>query len=91
MIDKGDMACDPRGLIFEAYRIDGITIEDCRAIFFDWALGVPPQDDTVAHVRDLLDRYGTSEHPMTQVLEEGLQALNRPKGRKGGRRARVTD
>jgi len=35
---KGD-ARDPRGLIREAYKIDGITASQCRSIFLDWALG----------------------------------------------------
>jgi len=38
MVFKGNLSIDPRGLIFESYRIDGITIEECRMIFLDWAL-----------------------------------------------------
>ena len=34
MVFKGNLSIDPRGLIFESYRIDGITIEECRMIFF---------------------------------------------------------
>ena len=30
---KGD-ALDPKGLIFEAYRIDGITVAECRLEFY---------------------------------------------------------
>ena len=37
---KGDEN-DPKGLIFEAYRIDGITLPECRTIFLDWALSLP--------------------------------------------------
>mgnify|MGYP000087492773 CR=1 FL=1 len=40
---KGD-ALDPKGLIEESYKIDGIVAPECRSIFLDWALsyqGVP--------------------------------------------------
>lgn len=89
MLYKGDMDCDPRGLIYEAYRIEDITPEDCRSIFFDWALGVPAGEDSKQYVKDLLERYGAQNHPMTAVLEEGLRAMEQPKGRRGGRKARV--
>ena len=38
-----DMA-DPKGLIREAFRIDGITASECRSIFVDWALSVQADD-----------------------------------------------
>ncbi|MGB1096749.1 MAG: hypothetical protein ACPG09_09845, partial [Paracoccaceae bacterium] len=41
---KGDEN-DPKGLISEAYNIDGITAGECRSIFLDWALGVPIEDE----------------------------------------------
>ncbi|MEM0976703.1 MAG: hypothetical protein AAGJ34_04130 [Pseudomonadota bacterium] len=88
MIYKGEVACDPRGLIFEAYRIEGITQEDCRTIFFDWALGVPDGEDAAAHVATLLSHYGQAGHPMTSVLEEGLQVYHRAPKRRGGRKSR---
>ena len=34
---KGD-ALDRKGLIEEAYKVDGITAAECRSIFLDWAL-----------------------------------------------------
>ena len=37
---KGDEN-DPKGLISEAYNIDGITAGECRSIFLDWALAFP--------------------------------------------------
>ena len=33
-------ADDPKGLIREAYRIDGIGAGECRSIFMDWALSI---------------------------------------------------
>ncbi|MGR3540372.1 MAG: hypothetical protein ACU0BS_02955 [Hasllibacter sp.] len=79
---------DPKGLIREAYRIEGIGKPECRSIFLDWALSV---DATPAAIAAMLERHGGDEgaggHPMTEVLREGLEAA--PKGRRGGRAARV--
>ena len=81
---------DPRGLIREAYVIEGIGEAECRSIFLDWAIGVPSGEDARAHIATLLDRYGTGEpdHPMTRVLRDGLGQWDRT-GRRGGRRGRI--
>ena len=86
---KGD-DLDPKGLIYESYRIEGITPEECRSIFMDWALGTPLDADNAALIRQLLDRYAQAnpDHPMTKVLEEGLTGTS--KGRRGGRAARMS-
>lgn len=83
---------DPRNLIREAYRIDGITIWDCRTIFLDWALGQKNSADTRAEVAALLAHYGPDwpEHPMTAVLTAGLAKPPEAR-RRGGRRSRQTD
>ena len=83
---KGD-ATDPKGLINEAYRIDGITYGECRSIFLDWALAVPLDAETTALIRVLLDRHGQPDHPMTKVLTEGLDGMAAPR-RRGGWRSR---
>lgn len=85
---KGD-AQDPKGLIFEAYRIDGITEGECRSIFLDWALSLPMDADTAPLLATLIERYGTEapDHPMTRVMQEGLDKAQAPK-RRGGWRAR---
>lgn len=80
---------DPKGLIFEAYQIEGITREECRSIFLDWALslgeGQVPHDVIAA----LLHRYGdATHHPMTETLREGLAQIERPR-RRGGWRSRT--
>lgn len=87
---KGDQTEDPRGLIYEAYRIEGISEPECRTIFLDWALGVPAGQDMVAMIRSLLDVYGPANdgHPMTLVLREGLQRSSQTPKRRGGRAAR---
>ncbi|MGI3184015.1 hypothetical protein [Nioella aestuarii] len=84
-------ASDPKNLIREAYRIEGITDGECRSIFMDWALS-QPDPDPLPHIQVLLDRYGIDapDHPMTVVLKQGL---NRPPAakRRGGRAARVIE
>lgn len=90
MTQAPDLASlDPRNLMREAYRIDGITIWDCRSIFLDWALGWPVDTDTRPKVELLLLHYGTDapDHPMTQVLRAALETP--PKAaRRGGRKGR---
>ena len=78
---------DPRGLIVEAYRIDGIAPEDCRSIYFDWALGLDPARDMKADTAALVEYYAAdaADHPMTAVLREGLAKAEAPR-RRGGRR-----
>lgn len=80
---------DPKGLIFEAYRIEGITEPECRSIFMDWALS-RGTDDARPVIADLLARYGADQqdHPMSKVLREGLDAPASPR-RRGGRAGRV--
>ena len=64
---------DPRGLFQDSYRIEGIVLEQCRSIFMDWALGSDLKH-AKADMQALLDHYGPDnpDHPMTQVLREGL-------------------
>jgi len=86
---KGD-ARDPRGLIREAYRIDGITASECRSVFLDWALGANVAADPREDVKALLVQYADqpADHPMTQTLVAALRATHAPR-RRGGRAARV--
>lgn len=86
---QGRTEQDPRGLIYESYRIEGITAGQCRSIFLDWALGMEAGRDSRTDIQALLDRYGAGQpdHPMTAVLREGLQAAARPR-RRGGWRSR---
>jgi len=85
---KGD-ALDPKGLIREAYAIEGIGYEECRSIFLDWALAMPLDSDTRAALGALLERHAAQapEHPMTRVLREGLDQAQAPR-RRGGWRGR---
>lgn len=84
-----DDPLDPKGLIREAYRIEGITWGECRSIFLDWALSLPDAQDARPAIEALINRYSVdnADHPMTDVLREGQQAALRPK-RRGGWRSR---
>jgi hypothetical protein len=80
---------DPKGLIREAFRIEGISPEECRSIFVDWALSVEAGDPRAA-LETLLARHADAagDHPMLAVLREGLLRQASPV-RRGGRAARV--
>ena len=81
---------DPKGLIRESFRIDGITACECRSIFLDWALSMPVGYDAKPEVEALLLKYAgePDAHPMKQVLSDGLKASGEVK-RRGGRAARM--
>ncbi|MEM6939304.1 MAG: hypothetical protein AAF943_02795 [Pseudomonadota bacterium] len=85
---KGD-ADDPKGLVYESYRMEGITKAECRTIFLDWALSLPIKQDTSQTIRNLIDHYDPHhpQHPMTEVMKEGLVSMSAPR-RRGGWRSR---
>lgn len=80
---------DPKHLIREAFRIDGITDAECRSIIVDWALSIDAADPRVL-IEALLARHADApdDHPMIRVLREGL-ATGTGSGRRGGRAGRV--
>ncbi len=81
---------DPRNLIREAYRIEGITLSDCRSIFLDWALGLKDGEDAPSAAQALIDHYSDqpADHPMSIVLGEAVtgRATARRRGGAAGRR-----
>ena len=81
---------DPKGLVRESYRIEGISLGECRSILVDWALSLPLDAPMKEAIRVVMAEYATAapDHPMSAVLEEGLSAPDAPK-RRGGRAARV--
>jgi hypothetical protein len=80
---------DPKGLIRESYRIEGIGPAECRSIFLDWAISLRPGSDARLALKRVLAEYGANAaHPMTAVLQAGLDAPGET-GRKGGRKARL--
>lgn len=93
---------DPKGLIRESYRIEGIGGAECRSIFVDWALSLAPGVEPTAAMRTVLAAYAgdrATDHPMTAVLTEGLigaapgaglaDAAPKPE-RRGGRAGRFS-
>ncbi|WP_375173143.1 hypothetical protein [Pseudooceanicola sp.] len=81
---------DPKGLIRESYRIEGISAAECRSILMDWALSLPEGVAQGTALTALLERYGEADpdHPMTGLMREGLQSVSAT-GRRGGRAGRV--
>jgi len=90
-MDKGNLDIDPRGLIFESYRMEGIAPEECRSIFLDWALGLPLGTDMAAALDVLAAEYAeaTPAHPMSAVIREGQDRAAEKPRRKRGRAGRV--
>lgn len=78
---------DPKGLIRESYRIDGISDAECRSILIDWALSLPDGLDqkTALAAQLALHEAQNPDHPMTTLLRAGLE--NAPK--RSGRRKRA--
>ncbi|MGR3586790.1 MAG: hypothetical protein ACU0B8_21170 [Pseudooceanicola nanhaiensis] len=83
-------AVDPKGVIGESYRIEGIRVEECRSIFMDWALSLPDGADTPGALDVLIARHAEAEpdHPMSGILRDGRKGMATPT-RRGGRRGRV--
>jgi hypothetical protein len=82
---------DPKGLIRDAFAIEGINAPECRSIFLDWALGVPAGHDVRTEVGRLVAHYAAlapAAHPMLETLRAALQEPPAPR-RRGGRRGRV--
>ncbi|GIX14785.1 MAG: hypothetical protein KatS3mg118_2744 [Paracoccaceae bacterium] len=81
---------DPRALIWDAYRIEGIGPGECRSIYLDWALGMPADSDLRAASARLLAIYGPAapDHPMTAILRAAAERPPAGPRRRGGRRRR---
>lgn len=75
---------DPKGLIRESYRIDGITDAECRSILIDWALSLPDGQDQKTALADQLALNAPQhpDHPMTALLREGLETAPKRTGRR---------
>ena len=82
---------DPKGLMREAFAIEGIGAPECRSIFLDWALGVPADRDAREEAARLIDHYAPSvpdDHPMLTTLRAALSDSG-PARRRGGRQGRL--
>ena len=74
---------DPKGLITESYRIEGISEPECRS---------PVGQEVPGAITEMVARYGgdNPDHPMTRVLREGMVSAA-PARRRGGWRSRPRD
>ena len=72
-IFKGDIYCDEKGLIFEAFNIKDIDPSSCRVIFFDWLISLDQSINQAEAITELLKAYSSRfpDHPMTELLMEG--------------------
>lgn len=77
---------DPAGLIASAYGME-IGPAECRSIFLDWLLRLPAGADEAAAIAALLAAHGQPDHPMTEVLRDGLARPGQAT-RRGGPAAR---
>lgn len=90
MAQRDDTAIfDHKGLIREAYRMEGIGTAEARSIFLDWALSLPSTTEQSMALNALYAHYGREapEHPMSVVLAEAMIAPDSPR-RRGGWRGR---
>ena len=80
---------DKRGLIGEAFNMEGVSEAQCRSIFFDWALGLPDNEDMPACAAKLHALHSAEfpDHPMTKVLLEARGSAETA----GRRRRRFSD
>lgn len=74
MTSSTEQCIDPKGLIRESYRIEGISDGECRSILIDWALSLPSETSTPDALQALIARHEPEapDHPMTALLREGL-------------------
>ncbi len=78
---------DPRGVIADAYKIDGISAPECRSIFLDWALEPRTPEDMRRAAKALAAQHADAPtHPMTGILQEAMVELTIAPKRRGGRR-----
>lgn len=84
----GKHPCDPHDLIHDAYAIEGIGPEECRAIFFDWAMGLPAELDMIISAQtlhaDLAEK--NPDHPMSGLLAEASVGITQRRSRNSRRR-----
>jgi hypothetical protein len=81
---------DPRNLIGDALAMEGLSVEENRSIFFDWAFGLKNPESASMAANALLAIYRdetTTGHPMIRLLEQAAGGPATGRGRTGRRRA----
>jgi len=77
---------DPRGVIADAFKIEGITAPECRSIFLDWALEPRDAGEIRRAASALAAQYASAaDHPMVAILQEATVELSSAPKRRGGR------
>ena len=87
---KNTSPFDPRGLIADALVMEGLSVEENRAIFFDWAFGLAEPEQATEAAQALLTLHRTPEnadHAMIALLEDAARGSAVARGRTGRRRA----
>ena len=80
---------DTRGLVADALAMEGLSVEENRAIFFDWAFGLAEPESAAEAARDLLALHRTeanADHAMIALLEQAAGGAAPQRGRTGRRR-----
>jgi len=80
---------DPRNLIGDALSMEGLTVEENRSIFFDWAFGLKNPETAAVAAQALLAVYrtgDTADHPMIALLEQAAAGPAQRRGRTNRRR-----
>jgi len=86
---KSTSRWDTRGLIADALSMEGLSVEENRAIFFDWAFGLKEPEQAAEAARDLLELHRTPEnadHAMIALLKDAANGAAPSRGRTGRRR-----
>ena len=87
---KNTSTWDRRGLIADALAMEGLSVEENRAIFFDWAFGLDEPDRAGEASQALLALHRTednADHAMIALLEDAANGSALPRGRTGRRRS----
>ena len=71
---RSDDPNDPKGLIREAYRIEGIALPECRSIFLDWALSLPDGRDQKQALTELHAAYAARDADRKLAQEQDALA-----------------
>ncbi|MCY4542331.1 MAG: hypothetical protein OXB95_08065 [Rhodobacteraceae bacterium] len=85
---NGELAsADPKGLIAEAYSIEGISEAECRTIFLEWAMTLRSGIDPIQALKVLLEHYqpDCANHHMTALLAEGAASGKNARSTRRGR------
>ncbi len=81
---------DPKGLFTDVYSMEGITLEECRSVFLDWAISGKEDVDEKQALADLESHFAAQDpdHPMSAVLREAVAGSAAKGRRRGGAGAR---